>query len=86
MSIAVQSNVKKWGNGNGIRLSKEMLLTCGLKEDEAIDIVVDNEKIVIKKHRQPSLIEQLQNYSGFYVGDEETKEWMDSSPMGEEIW
>lgn len=41
--------VRKWGNSQGIRLSKEIISRMGLKENDEVEINVNNGRMVIKK-------------------------------------
>ncbi|MCL2323923.1 MAG: hypothetical protein FWC47_17675, partial [Oscillospiraceae bacterium] len=63
-----------------------ILLTSGMKENEAIEIMAEPDKIVIVKRKQQSLVEQLENYKGFYNATNEDKEWLESEPTGGELW
>lgn len=44
-----QTAIKKWGNSQGIRLSKEIISSAGLKENDSVEISVNNGVITIKK-------------------------------------
>jgi antitoxin component of MazEF toxin-antitoxin module len=83
MSLKVKSKIKKWGKGSGILISKDILLTCGLELDTEIDIIAENNLIVIRK-REPSILDLLNEYEGFYEGDDKAKEWQNMGPIGEE--
>lgn len=43
------ATIQKWGNSQAIRLPKAILETALLKENESVEIVVENNKIIIKK-------------------------------------
>ena len=48
--MSMQTDIKKWGNGTGIRLSKEILNKAFLEVNDTLDVVVVNKgKIVLKK-------------------------------------
>ena len=44
-----QTAIKKWGNSQGIRLSKEIISSAGLKENDSVEISVNNGVITIKR-------------------------------------
>ena len=46
--------IRKWGNGNGIRLTKAELGQAGLSVDDEVEILAEKGKIIIlpvRKHR-----------------------------------
>ena len=56
--------VKKWGNSQGIRLSKDVINRTGLKENDNVEISVDDGVITIKKvkPRYLNLTERLEAF------------------------
>ena len=77
------TNIQKWGNSHGIRLPKYMLDELNWKENEAVEISVENNHIVIKQQSKfRSLSDLLENYTGDYQPEE--VEW--GEPVGREIW
>jgi antitoxin MazE len=73
--------IQKWGNSNGIRLSKAILNTADLREKDRVEIVARENEIIIKKaggvHK--TLKERLTGCVEVYVAEE-----YDSSSVGEE--
>ena len=45
----MQTTVVKWGNSHGIRLPKAFLQNIQVFENDPVDVILENEKIVIKK-------------------------------------
>ena len=45
----VKTNVRKWGNSQGIRLSKELMSQMNLNENDTIGISVNDGKMTIEK-------------------------------------
>ena len=78
--------VQKWGNSQGIRLSKEVLAEANILVGDALEIVTTKEQNVIKpvrkirgKHDLKDLVSQIPpNYK---VQEED---W--GSPVGLEVW
>ena len=48
------TQVKAWGNSQGIRLSKELLALAEIKSNDLLDISVIDGNIVFKKNRKPA--------------------------------
>ncbi len=46
----MQTQVREWGNSQGIRLSKEILKSAGIALNEVLDVSVSNGVITLKKH------------------------------------
>ena len=87
------TTIVKWGNSRGIRLPKPFLESLNLKDNDAVDIVLNNDKIIIKKkYRHKTLKQRAEE---FYRKDFETvlkenpykfeeADW--GQPVGEEVW
>lgn len=77
--------ISKWGNSQGLRVSKEILESLHLSVGDKVDVHVENEKIIIKpirdskiKYDLGSLLDQIpQNYKS---------EEAFSTSMGHEEW
>ncbi|WP_071130978.1 AbrB/MazE/SpoVT family DNA-binding domain-containing protein [Enterococcus timonensis] len=77
--------IKKWGNGNAIRITKDLLLVAQFSESEPIEITATKGQIVIVKRNRKTVQELLEDYDGFYEPNKEGQEWLDMKPVGEEI-
>lgn len=79
------AQVKKWGNSQGIRLSKELLALAGIQNNDILDIELVEGNIVLKKaskqHR--TLEERARDYNG-KLGPYEEFDW--GEPVGRERW
>lgn len=85
MSYIVDTNVKTWGNGSAIRLSKELLAAAGFKDSENIEIIAEPELIIIKRRRPMKTLEEMfENYEGFYEPTEEDNSWLTMEKVGSE--
>ena len=83
--------VKKWGNSQGIRLSKDVINRTGLKENDNVEISVDDGVITIKKvkPRYLNLTERLEAFYNKPIDDiyvESTQEVDVGAPVGDEKW
>ena len=77
--------IMKWGNSNGVLLSKEILSNAELKTGDEVEIIVDsNKNIILKKPNRRLTFEELfEGWDGDYVMAEEL-DW--GEPAGEEVW
>lgn len=60
----MQAQICSWGNGNAIRLNKAIMEALNLKTNDAIDIAVENDAIVIRKKFIHKTLEQRVLESG----------------------
>lgn len=80
----MEAKIQKWGNSLGIRLPSNILRSLGLKSNDIIDIVEEEDKIIITKSckKRISLKELFDKYDGPNLSKE--FEW--DEPRGREIW
>jgi len=78
------ATIRKWGNSQGLRLSKELLSGLGIGIDDKVNIDIVDEKIIIYKVEEDDL--KLSNIFAEYKGREETEEIDWSKPEGKEVW
>ena len=61
----MQAQVKEWGNGQGVRLSKEILKSAGITLNDILDITVSNGIITLAKpFRHKTLEERAAEFDG----------------------
>jgi antitoxin MazE len=80
----MQTQIKKWGNSLALRIPKSFALNANLRQDELVDLTIDEEKIVITPigQKEYSLDELLDCVSeGNLHGEFDT-----GAPVGKEIW
>ncbi len=80
----MQTKIQKWGNSLAIRIPKSFALNINLKQDELVDLSVDESKLVITPMggKKYSLEELLKGVSENNLhGEIDT-----GSPIGKEIW
>ena len=70
--MTVNAVITKWGNSQGIRLSKDVLSSANLKIGDGIEIIANENEIVIKKiiKRRPTIQELFANYESTYKCEE----------------
>lgn len=78
------ATIRKWGNSQGLRLSKELLSGLGIGIDDKVNIDIIDEKIVIYKVVEADL--KLSDVFAEYQGRDETEETDWGKPEGKEVW
>ena len=84
--------VRRWGNSQGIRLSKEIINRMNLKEDDEVSISIDDGKMIIEKINKPKYLNLKERLEAFYnkpideIYVESTQEVDTGIPKGEEVW
>lgn len=70
------AQLKAWGNSQGIRLSKELLTLAGIKNNDILEIELQDGNIVLKKAKKEhrTLEERAQEYGG-KLGPYEEFDW-----------
>ncbi len=78
------TQVKSWGNGQGIRFSKELLDSLGINLNEYLNInIVDGDIVLSKTVKHKTLEERAAAYGG-KVGSYDSVSW--GEPEGREVW
>ncbi len=79
----MRMTIQKWGNSHALRLPKHILDELKLKENDQLEVSLDNGAIVMKKTRErKTLEERMAGYTGAYV----CSEWDTGEAQGQEIW
>lgn len=80
----MQTQVKEWGNSQGIRLPKEALKSAGIGINEILEVTVSNGVITLtKSFRHKTLEERALEFDGKLMLDGEY-DW--GEPVGREVW
>ena len=80
----MQTQIKPWGNSQGIRLTKDILQTAGFMPEDTLTIDAFKGQIVIKKgFPHKSLKERAAEYDGKLNLSEEIDF---GKPQGSEVW
>ncbi|MCM1283953.1 MAG: hypothetical protein NC180_09135 [Muribaculaceae bacterium] len=91
-SYTVQTNIRRWGNSQGIRLSKEILAQMDLQENDTVGINVCDGRMTIEKVDKPKYHNLTERLEAFYkrpideIYVESTREADVGDPKGNEIW
>ena len=86
------ASVRKWGNSQGIRLSRELMNKTGIKENDDVGISIDNGKLVIERIYQPkhcNLKDRLEAFYNCPIDDiyvDSTSDTETGDVVGNEIW
>lgn len=92
INFTTKTTVRRWGNSQGIRLSKEVLSQMNLKEDDTIGISVCDGKMTIEKVNKPKYLNLQERLETFYkkpideIYVESTQEVDVGDPVGNEQW
>jgi len=90
-TFITQTVIRRWGNSQGIRLSKEVLSQMDLKEDDTIGISIYDGKMTIEKVNKPKYLNLVERLESFYkrpideIYIESTQEVDVGDPKGNEI-
>lgn len=79
------TTIVKWGNSQGVRIPKPLLENIGLAENDAVELVLEQDRIVIKKadtKKRLTLAELFEGYTCAYAPQE--VDW--GEPRGKEAW
>ncbi len=91
-AYVTQTAIRRWGNSQGIRLSKEILSQMNLKENDTIAISIYDGKMSIVKNNKPKYLNLEERLKAFYkrpideIYVENTQEVNVGDPLGNEIW
>jgi len=75
------SQVSKWGNSQGIRISKKILQNADININDEVEIKVHNNTIIIT----PTAKKTLDWYLDGYEDGNDRFDWGDDEPMGREL-
>lgn len=91
-SYAIQTNIRRWGNSQGIRLSKEILAQMGLHENDTVGINIYDGKMTVEKVNKPKYLNLTERLEAFYkrpideIYVESTQDVDVGDPVGDEQW
>lgn len=80
----MDTQIKAWGNSQGVRLPKEVLKEAGFQLDETLEITVSQGEIILHRaFRHKTLKERAAAYGGKLMLMDEVDY---GDPAGGEIW
>lgn len=91
-TFTTKTVIRRWGNSQGIRLSKEILAQMNLEEDDTIGIGICDGKMTIEKVNKPKYHNLTERLEAFYkrpideIYVESTQEVDVGDPVGNEKW
>ena len=90
-SYTIQTNIRRWGNSQGIRLSKEILAQMDLQENDTVGIKIYDGKMTVEKINKHTYLNLTERLEAFYkrpideIYVESTQEVDVGDPQGNEI-
>lgn len=91
-AYTAETAIKKWGNSQGIRLSKEITNLMQLKENDKVKINIQDGRMEIEKIKHPVYQNLTERLEAFYnkpieeIYVESTQEVDVGAPKGNEVW
>ena len=91
-NFATKTIIRRWGNSQGIRLTKEILAQMNLQENDTVGINVYDGKMTVEKINKPKYLNLAERLEAFYkrpideIYVESTQEVDVGDPKGNEIW
>lgn len=88
----MQTNIRRWGNSQGIRLTKEILAQMDLQENDTVGINICDGKMTVEKINKPKYLNLAERLEAFYkrpideIYVESTQEVDVGAPVGNEQW
>ena len=80
----MQTQIVKWGNGQGIRIPKTILQDLGIHINDYFKVTVEGERIILEKTFRHQTLEERAEAFGGKLGPYEEFEW--GEPEGREVW
>ena len=91
-NFATKTIIRRWGNSQGIRLTKEILAQMNLHENDTVGINVYDGKMTVEKINKPKYLNLEERLEAFYkrpideIYVESTQEVDVGAPVGNEQW
>lgn len=79
----METAIKKWGNSQGVRIPKELLVALNWEPGEEVNLKARDGGIFISRSLRRKNINEL--FAGFTDNDL-TKEFDWGEPQGDEVW
>ncbi|MBR3308741.1 MAG: AbrB/MazE/SpoVT family DNA-binding domain-containing protein [Lachnospiraceae bacterium] len=80
----MNTQIVKWGNSQGIRLTKELLETAGINVNDEVILFAERGRITIEKNQRHKTLEERAEAFNGKIGPYEEFDWGD--PVGREVW
>ena len=85
----MRTEIKKWGNSAALRLPAAILAKAGLEVNSPVEIEAAEGKLVVSAVNVPqyNLAELLAQCPPKKIAlTDEDKRWLESEPVGKEVW
>lgn len=80
--MKMKAKIQKWGNSHGVRIPISYLNDLDLKDNDNVDISLEDNQIIIKKAHVKTFEEIVEGYDGSYV----CEEFEPYDVKGNELW
>lgn len=80
----MQTQVKKWGNSQGVRLPKEVLEMAGFSLNDVLNVNVSNGVIMLTREFKHKTLEERTAVFGEELNLDGEYDW--GEPLGREVW
>lgn len=80
----MQTQVKKWGNSQGVRLPKEVLEMAGFSLNDVLRVNVSNGVIMLTREFKHKTLEERAAAFGGELNLDGEYDW--GEPLGREVW
>ena len=80
------TKVQKWGNSQGVRLSKELMATADIEVGDAVEISVHDGVLVVKPVRRVRGGHDLRALVREIPADYDPEDFDWGRPVGREVW
>ena len=80
------TKVQRWGNSQGLRLSRQLLEDAQISVGDEVDVAVHDGVIVVAPHKRPRGKHNLRELVSRIPRGYETGELDWGSPTGKEVW
>ncbi len=75
--------IVKWGNSQGIRISRQMMELSGIGLNEEVEMLIEEGKMIIQKKKRHATLEERAAAYGGRLGPYEEFDW--GEPVGREV-
>ena len=82
----MQTKIQKWGNSQGLRISKDLLANASLEVGDEVDVSLQDGALVIKPVKKVRGRYRLEDLVAGIPGDYQPEEVDWGEPSGKEAW
>jgi len=82
----MQTKIQRWGNSQGLRISKALLANASLEVGDEVDVTLQDGALVIKPTKKIRGKYRLEDLVASIPGDYQPEEVDWGEPSGKEVW